>query len=189
MGFRLLEPRITYGLGSALPSAMPMSVRLLAVRRRQRSPARNLGAERAVDILAKQLGQLFAHAVRHAAFDWLHGATITTVEKFFDRRHARRLALGIGGKPCQLSNRLGAVLLGQLLDLGGDLVGGALLRPEPGRRPPLLGREPPQLFLLICGSTLLIFASTISTSPLLLTSQSQGVCRHCLDAGHPTASC
>ena len=35
---------------------------LLAVRRRQRSPTRNLAAKRAVDVLAKQPGQLLAHA-------------------------------------------------------------------------------------------------------------------------------
>src|SRR5262245_49548757 len=65
--------------------------------------------------------------MRHAAFDWLHGATITTVEQLLDCGHTRRLALSLGGRPRQLSNRLRAVLLGQFLDLGGDFVGGALL--------------------------------------------------------------
>src|SRR5262245_12654050 len=110
----------------ALPSAMSMSVRLLAVRSRQRGAKCNLAAKRAAGVLPEQFGQLLAHAIRHVAFNRLHGATITAVEKLFDRRHTCRLTLGLGGKPCQLSNRLGAVLLGQLLDLGGDLVGGAL---------------------------------------------------------------
>src|SRR5262245_22199131 len=92
------------------------SVRLLAVRRRQRGATRNLAAKRAVDVLAK-LGQPLDHAVRHATLNRLHGATITTVEKFFYRRHT----LGLGGKPCQLSNRLRAVFLGQLLDLGATI--------------------------------------------------------------------
>jgi hypothetical protein len=73
---------------------------MLTIRRGQRTP-RNLAAKRAIDVLAKQFGQLFAHAVGHAPFNRLHGATITAVEKFFYCRHTRRLALGTGGKPCQ----------------------------------------------------------------------------------------
>ena len=78
-----------------------MLLTLLAIRSRQRT-TRNLAAKRAADILFEQLGQL-AHAIRHAAFDWLPGATITTVEKFFYRRHTCRLALGLLGKQDQLS--------------------------------------------------------------------------------------
>jgi hypothetical protein len=98
---------------------------------RQRT-TRNLAAKRAAGVLPKQLGQLLAHAICHAAFGWLHGTAITTGEKLFDRRGARRFALACRGKPCQLSNRLGALLLGQLLDLGGNLVGAALLATRAG---------------------------------------------------------
>src|SRR5262245_7890915 len=68
-----------------------------------------------------------AHTIRHATFNRLHSATITTVEKFSYRRHTRRLALSLGGKPGKLGNRLRAVFLGQFLDLGGDLIGRAHL--------------------------------------------------------------
>jgi len=76
---------------------------LIAVRQGQRSATRNLATKRAIDVLANQPGQLLAHALRHAAFNRLHGATITAVEKFFNRRHTRSLALGLGGKTRQLA--------------------------------------------------------------------------------------
>ena len=70
-----------------------MSVRLLAVRRRQRSATRSLAAKRAAGVLFEQLGQLLAHAVRHAAFDWLRCPTKASIKHFLDRGHAHSLAL------------------------------------------------------------------------------------------------
>ena len=63
------------------PYPVRHSVRLLGVRRRQRSPTRNIAAKRAFDVLAKQLGQLLAHAVRHAAFNRLQLRAATNAER------------------------------------------------------------------------------------------------------------
>src|SRR5262245_45191904 len=103
-----------------------MSLRLL-LRWRQRGAVRNLGAERAGGVLLEQLGQLLAHAIRYAAFNRLHSTPITTVEQLLDRCHTRRFALGLGGKPRQLSNRLRAVLARYFLDFRRHLVWRALL--------------------------------------------------------------
>jgi hypothetical protein len=69
-------------------------VRLLGVRRRQRGATRNLAAQRAVDVLAKQLGQLLAHAVRHGAFNRLRCSTKPAIKHFLDGCDALSLAVG-----------------------------------------------------------------------------------------------
>jgi hypothetical protein len=74
---------------------MLASVRLLAIRSRQRA-TRNLAAKRATGILLEQLGQLLAHAVRHAAFDWLRRSTKPTIKHFLDGGDAHSLALKAG---------------------------------------------------------------------------------------------
>jgi hypothetical protein len=55
-----------------------VSVWFLAVRRRQRSAARNLAPKRAVDVLAKQLGQL-AHAVRRRLLPHVMAVAVAAV--------------------------------------------------------------------------------------------------------------
>src|SRR5262245_39439806 len=74
-------------------------------RRRQRT-ARNLAAQRGTGVLLEQLRQLLAHAIRHAVFDWRHGASIAALEKLLDRSHKRRFTLRPGGRPRQLSDSI-----------------------------------------------------------------------------------
>ena len=68
---------------------------------------RNLAANRVVDALAKHLGGLPAHAVCHAAFNGLHGATVTAVEKFIYRHHAPKCSgfLASHARGCRVSPR------------------------------------------------------------------------------------
>src|SRR5262245_19337922 len=87
------------------------SVRLLALRRRQRSAARNLGTKRVTFIAPEQVRQLLRHAISHLAVDWLDGFAISTVENFLARRNTRLFALRMLGEakaPATHQARIGA---------------------------------------------------------------------------------
>src|SRR5262245_51543341 len=91
------------------------SVRLLALRRRQCSAARNLGTKRVAVIALEQVRQLLRHAISHLAVDWLDGFAISTVENFLARRNTRLFALRMLGEAKQLMERVRPVLVRKLL--------------------------------------------------------------------------
>lgn len=77
----------------------------------------NLAAKRATGVLFEQLGQLLAHAVRHAAFDWLRCSTKPAIKHFFDGRDAHSLAFGAGGETDQLFDQGRRLLTANLFQL------------------------------------------------------------------------